>query len=396
MRLSVLHRWVDIAETGYKLDSSAAENERTLSGPLAAGAHKPCSIHALAKAVRLAVMILGMSSPVEIASRLPLADAPVPIGGPQLLVLDSGVIYDDIVHHLRRPGRSHVLVRSAQAGATRLLAGDHVYDEVYDRLDGHERRRVAREEVRECFERVYLPHMRFVSAPRWPVADRVLPVACADPDDVQTASLALLLAPSLVFAVDRHLVDAGFGRAEDWLRLAWQADELLGHDGTLFLTWLGLRSAVSWGFRASRRVARGIGPVEIAAGLLLSAGMYAVAPSTTRALVGHVERTGKTLGQIASYTAAGVAHVAKESGERHEALTAASVAPDPVVGVAERLARQLATRNAVMPLPQLISAAGVETDAAVAALEATPAFVFDGRGWQLGRRRLPRGRELTE
>lgn len=340
-------------------------------------------------------MIVHVPNPAVIPPGVSPLSASVPLGGPQLVVLDSGVIYDDIVHHLRQPGRSHVLLRSAQAGATRLLAGDHVYDEVYDRLDGYERRGVTREEVRGCFERVYLPHLRFVAAPRWPVADRVLPVARVDPDDVQTASLALLLAPSLVFAVDRHLVDAGFGRAEDWLRLAWQADELLGYDGTLFLAWLGVRSAVSWIYAASRRTTQGLGPVEIGAGLVLAATMYVIAPSPTRTLATHIERAGKTLGRIAGYAAAGVAHVARHSGERHDALIAASVAPEPVVGVAERLARQLAITNAAVPLVQLASVTGVNANTAVAVLDANPAFVFDGQGWQLGRRRLPRGRELV-
>ena len=63
---------------------------------------------------------------------------PIPLTGPQLVVVDTGVLYNDIVYRLRKD-RQTVLERAAAMGAVRLLAGSHVYDEMYDSLTGFSR-----------------------------------------------------------------------------------------------------------------------------------------------------------------------------------------------------------------------------------------------------------------
>lgn len=320
----------------------------------------------------------------------------MPFGGPQLIVLDSGVIYDDIVHRLRRPEKSCVLVTSAQSGAVRLLAGDHVFDEIYDSLDGHERRGISRRDLIACFERVYLPHLRFVATPLWPIPERVVRVAAADPDDVQTAMLALLLAPSLVLAVDPHLVEAGFGRAEGWLTLAWQSDELLGYDGLLFLSGLAARAGARWLSGRARAIVTEMRTSEILLGALLGLGLHLVAPAASRTIASAVERGAQVTGLAAGYMLLGVGQIATESGQRHGSLSAASVAPDPRFRTISRIARHLATVDAAVPLRHLAELTGMELSSTAALLDAHPAFVFDGSAWQIGRRRLPRGRELPE
>jgi hypothetical protein len=341
------------------------------------------------------IMIAHVPSTITIPPPVSSLSASVPFGGPQLIVLDSGVIYDDIVHRLRCPEKSCVLIRSAQSGATRLLAGDHVYDEIYDSLDGHERRGIARRDLIECYERVYLPHLRFVATPLWPVPDRVLPVAADDPDDVQTAMLALLLAPSLVFAVDPHLVRAGFGRAEDWLTLAWKADELLGYDGVLFLTGLAARAGARWLNKRARAIAAELRGPEIVLGVLLGLGLHLTVPAASRTVATTVERAVRAASVAAGYTMLGVGQIAGQSGQAHGGLSAASVAPDPTLSTINRIARHLAMVDATVPLEQLAEVVSMEQLSTAALLDAHAAFVFDGNGWQLGRRRLPRGRELA-
>lgn len=320
---------------------------------------------------------------------------PVPFGGPQILVLDTGVLYDDIVYRLRYPGRRGVLVGSAHAGATVLLAADHVYDEIYDSVTGHERRGFSRGDVVSCFERIYLPYLRFVAMPAWPVRTRVLAVGAADPDDAPTAALGLLVAPSLVFAVDPHLVNAGFGRAEDWLALTWLADDLLGYDGTLLVTAIAARAVGQRASHASRALVADLRPAEVAAGVAVGLAMVATAPRLTGAVSDAAQRAVRQFGRAASVIATAVAQVAAERGRRTAQLHAGSVVPDLPLGPAERLARLLAVTHEPILADILAAAVQQPTGLVSEVLSGHPAFINAGRGWQLGRRRLPRHRELA-
>jgi hypothetical protein len=327
----------------------------------------------------------------------PIASAhpvPVPFGGPQMLVLDTGVIYNDIIYRLRNPNGRGALIGSAKAGSTVLLAGEHVYDEVYDSLTGHERRGFSRAAVVSCFERIYLPHLRFVSMPAWPVPRRVVPVGVVDPDDAPTAALALLVAPSLVFAIDPHLVDAGFGRAEDWLSLTFQADELLGCDGTLLMAGLGVRGLGRGVASAARWFVNDLRPIDVAAGAAAALGLILMAPRAADTVLGGAQRAGRGLGHVAGEVAMVMAQIAAQRGKNTAALHAASVTADLPAGLQARLARHLAPQTAPMSAEHLALALGLDFESVIEALAEHPAFIHNGHGWQLGRHRLPRGREL--
>lgn len=316
----------------------------------------------------------------------------LPIGGPQLLVLDSGVIYDDIVHRLRHPQKRGVLIGSSRRGTTRLFSPDHVFDEIYDRLDGHERRGVTREAVVACFEDLYLPHIRFVRLSASPMPARVVPVATVDPDDAPTASLALLLAPSLVFAVDRHLVDHGFGCAEDWLQLAWHADELLDYDGALVLTaiaWRGLGRRAS---ATARWLTQDLRVSELAAGMMLGAALIVLAPQIVQRATITTERAGKGVAQLARGAAIAGARVLNERSRRATQLHTASVTADTPPGVANRLTRELALADGPLSSDDLAANVGQPSREIEQLLLNHSAFVHTGTGWQLGRWRAPRGR----
>jgi hypothetical protein len=324
---------------------------------------------------------------------LPAALA-VPLGGPQVLVLDTGVIYNDIVRRLRNPGKPGVLLGSARKGATVLLAADHVYDEVYDSLrKAHARRAVTHEAVTACFEREYLPQLRFVSMPLWPLSPRVLRVGVRDADDAPTASLALLVAPCLVFAIDRHLVDAGFGVAEQWLTLAWEADDLLGYDSALLLSALGARALWQQTVRAVRWFTDDLSPREVLAGAALAALTIAAAPRIAEAVDDTVRRAGGGMLRASGTIAATVTHLAVERHERAGHLTAASVAPE--WSTTALVARRLVVSRDPLDAADVAMALHRPLLEVLATLHGHRAFVRTNRGWQLGRHRLPRGRELA-
>jgi hypothetical protein len=265
----------------------------------------------------------------------------IPLGGPQLLVLDSGVIYDDIVYGLRHE-RETVLVSSARAGATRLFAAPHVYDEIYDHLDGHERRGVTRETVIARFESLYLPLIRFVDATCERPHPRAMPVWDADPDDGPTAELAVLLAPCVVLAVDPHLVDAGFGR-DDWLTQVWSARELLGLDTVLLVSGNAVKVAGQRVLAGIRWFLDGLTPEEIAAGVAFGVVATALLPASAHTAIDAAAR--RTVGVAGELTAGGLsagAQFLRARTERGVELQAASVGADPVASPEQQLARRLA------------------------------------------------------
>jgi hypothetical protein len=109
---------------------------------------------------------------------------PLPLLGPQVLVVDTMVLYDDIVRRLRHNQPRTALIESVNRRATRLFAASHVYEEMYDHIGGFQRRAVERSEVLRVFEEVYLRACRFVETPQGELHPRVLPVAEADASDV--------------------------------------------------------------------------------------------------------------------------------------------------------------------------------------------------------------------
>jgi hypothetical protein len=327
------------------------------------------------------------------AAQHPRPLLPLPFGGPQLLVLDTGVIYNDIIYRLRQPARRGVLIGSATAGTTVLLAADHVYDEMYDSLTGHERRGFARDEVVACFERLYLPHLRFVTMPRGRVPKRA--GAVTDTDDVPTAVLAILVAPSLVFAIDPHLTRAGFGRPDDWLSLTFQADELLGYDGTLLIAAIAARRLGRSLASAAQWLASDVRPADVLAAVALALGVTMLAPRAADGLATGAQRATRGFGHVSAEAAIVFGQLAVERSERTIALRAASVVPDKPASVAARLARHLAVTRAPLSTIALAQSTALDQALVTEVVATHPAFDYDGSGWQLGRRRLPRAREVT-
>jgi hypothetical protein len=321
----------------------------------------------------------------------------LPLLAPHVLVVDTMVIYDDIVRRLRHNQSRTALVESAKRRATRLFAGSHVYEEMYDHIGGFERRSVERDEVLRVFEDVYLRVCRFVDTNQGERHPRVVPVAEVDESDVPTAELALLLAPCDVLTRDPHLLDAGFGTS-NWLARVFEAEELLGVDGATLAMMLLAGEAGKHLVQTLRAVVGSTGdllrtsePVRLmAAGV--SGALMAYLSMLDPAVIGGELRQGALGIGKAGLVAA---QIAAEPARRRSVMHSTSVQPNVPASSAERIARLLIPGP--LATEQIATQLWLPIEAVKRTLEVHPSFVSSGGRWSVGSLRAPRERtrELT-
>lgn len=322
---------------------------------------------------------------------------PLPLLGPHVLVVDTMVLYDDIVRRLRHNQPRTALVESVNHRATRMFAASHVYEEMYDHIGGFERRSVERSEVLRVFEEVYLPVCRFVETPQGDLHPRVVPVAEVDESDVPTAELALLLAPCDVLTRDSHLLDAGFGTG-NWLTRVFEAEELLGVDGATVAMMLLMGDA---GKRLGEAVYEAVSPlIDL---LRTSEPARIVAAGIGGALLAYLSLLEpEVIGRLLRQSAVGIgkaglvtAQIAAEPARRRNALHSTSVSPDETISSVERIARLLVAEP--LDSERIARLLIMQPEAVSRTLEHHPSFVHTGGTWGVGRLRAPRNltRELT-
>jgi hypothetical protein len=315
-----------------------------------------------------------------------------PLGGPQLGILDTNTIFNDVIYQLRHGREEGAMIGSARAGAVGLLASSHVYGEVHRRAPSQERRGFSTGQILGLFERRYLPHIRFVDVAGLPLGARATAVLEADPDDLPTAQLALTLAPCHVYTDDPDLTDAGFGQQRNWLRLIHSSDRAMKVDQSALL----LAELVRWGWRRAapwtERQLREIGPMEVllggAIGLLVLSALPASGLARLERTIEAGERFIAGAGELGASAGLGLlGERARQTGYLAQSLVPA----DPAPGIEARLARELAARGP-LGLVDLSAAAATTREEAEPILARLPCFVSEGSGWQLGRRLQPRPR----
>lgn len=286
-----------------------------------------------------------------------------PFGGPQLGLLDTNTIFNDVVYQLRHERQTGAMVASSRAGAIRLFASSHVYGEVYRRAPTQERRGFSATQVLELFEERYLPQIRFVDVEGLPSGARARAVEAADPDDLPTAQLALALAPCHVYTDDPDLTEAGFGRERNWLGLIRSAERAMQVDQTMLL----LAELARWGWRKVApwidRQIRETGPAEVMLGGTIGLLVLSALPAAGQARLGE----------------------AIEAGERFLAGAGEIGAPS-IEGV---LARELASKGPLR-VAELAQTSGVTIEEVATTLNRLPCFVAEPSGWVLGRHLPPR------
>jgi predicted nucleic acid-binding protein len=135
------------------------------------------------------------------------------------MVVDANVLRDELLRTVRKDDRT-ILCNAANGGVLRLFCAEHVIEEVERHAAGWAlSKHVDPASVRDVWEATYLPLLRVVAIPAGlttsieneglsVLADPASPYG--DPDDVPTATLALLLAAPLL-SRDRNPLRAVYG-----------------------------------------------------------------------------------------------------------------------------------------------------------------------------------------
>jgi predicted nucleic acid-binding protein len=309
-----------------------------------------------------------------------------PLGGPQLGVLDTNTIFNDLLYQLRCGREAGALIRSAREGAVRLFATINVLEEVRRRAVTQERRGFSVDEILTLFESCYLPETRFVDVTGTTIGPRAHVVGQADPDDLPTAQLALLLAPCHVYTDDPHLTNAGFGEARNWLSLAQTAERAMQVDRTV----LAIVESTKWAWRKMRpwveRNFRELRPTDVMLGGALGLTLLAVLPPAGHAkLEQAINGGGRLLAGAGEVTTSAGLGLLGERARYGGYLAQTAVAPETPSTLEQRLAREVALRGPLQAA-ELGNALGADVATIDTLLKSRPCFFRDQQGWWLGQR----------
>ena len=142
------------------------------------------------------------------------------------VVVDANVLRDELLR-MARTGQRTILANAVNSGVLRLFCAAHVVDEVDEHFsEWAEEKGLDPAEVQRVWESTYLPLLRCVDVPDGLTApaetERLAVLGDAlsqygDPDDVPTATLALLLGAPLL-SKDKNALRAVYGDAFDYDR----------------------------------------------------------------------------------------------------------------------------------------------------------------------------------
>lgn len=310
-----------------------------------------------------------------------------------VVVLDTKAVINSACHRVRRgaPGRLEQAILLHPLGLVPLFAPRHVIEEVDEHVVGR-----ALEEgldpaaVARVWNEQLRPHIHVVDLEiRDHLDPRLRGVLAADPDDLPTAALALLVAPAVVFTDDADLVDNGFASRAWWTKAAGDVLIIAMADGQVLGVIIGVGTTVTgigYGTAAVVRAVRRAPLMTVTVAVAVLTGAWLL---VRRYPPGRLRAAFKEVG-----AAAGTAW--REMQESRQAAAArlpwVPIPPGRAPTLEERCARILARitgtlsaaevheqlhRDTAHPAP---SVAEVR-----AALRGHRAFVQVGRGrWQLG------------
>lgn len=315
----------------------------------------------------------------------------VHVGEPIPAILDTNVILRDMEHWVRR-GKPTFLWLAGRAGTIRLFASKQVSDEIAEHLVAFAKKRnLSASVLASLWRDHYAPHIRFVDAGQLQVEDpRVRAVAVRDPDDVPTAVLALMLAPSLVLSDDRKDLVAPGIAAPDWFGAVRFGMVVVRGDALLTAVWVfgvlgveGVRAAARQGSRLIRT------PLGFF-GFLLAAALL-TRTLRSRSLSGE---TMKQFKEVAGRALLGGLRVMAEREQGIRDLDQVAVGPPEECSLARSICRELGLARVPLSRTKLVEALRLHGFGGRALhtevrelLESNPAFVeVSPRRWELGRR----------
>jgi predicted nucleic acid-binding protein len=161
-----------------------------------------------------------------------------------VMVVDTKAAINSACYRVRtgHPGLLERAIQLRHLGLVPLLAPRHVLEEVNEHLAAR-----AREEgldpdaVTQIWTQQLRPHIRVVDlAIRDHLDPRLRGVLADDPDDLPTAALALLVAPTVILSDDHDLVDHGFAGQTAWTQAAGDVLIVATADGQLVSGFAGV------------------------------------------------------------------------------------------------------------------------------------------------------------
>jgi predicted nucleic acid-binding protein len=186
------------------------------------------------------------------------------------VVVDANVIRNDLLR-VTRTGQRTMFVSAANYGVLRVFCAQHVFDEVEEHLsDWAAQGGVRLDDARRVWAETYVPLLRVVDVPQGltsrteqkrldVLGDRFS--GLGDPDDVPTATLALLLGAPLMSADRRPLTAVYGGRLDydghvQWLRWLRATGNLGALDKMERLSQVAVVSTANAAYRGLRALAQ--------------------------------------------------------------------------------------------------------------------------------------------
>ena len=323
------------------------------------------------------------SRSVDIARLMP--DVVMPV------VVDANVLIEDVLRYADAKGSS--LLRAAFLGSARLYATEAILDEVDEHLPEVAAKKARDVDgLRAMFRQAYLPYIRLVDVGDLSSGDeRVKALELEDPDDVDAAKLAILLAPSFLLTCDRDLLRHGLGVIfePNEGRTGWTFGAVALQDRGLIIGVItgGTGSVMGVGYAGALAVdaIKSIRNNErlMLAGLVLLAGLAILLAVSPRARARAVE-LADTFTDAAGAIARAVGTAIEWSEEARQILALNAIQRPVADGDLERLARTLAISRPGVTLVELADTVSDVADLE-AVLTSSRMFVQVAPGrWALG------------
>lgn len=176
----------------------------------------------------------------------------------------------------------------ARGGVINLVTAEHLDSKVYERLPDACRNTRTGVVATEAYETTLRPLLRLAAVGELMLDDpRVGAVELVDEEDRAVAQLAVLLAPSMVLTMDKHLIAAGLG-VREWadalfkLKHIAEIDDLVWGttSGAVLAATLSIHGVIEFGRLLARSpIARGLTVGALLSAVCFTATSYAPCPA---------------------------------------------------------------------------------------------------------------------
>lgn len=313
------------------------------------------------------------------------------------VIADANALISDSMRSTR--GLPCIMPTLARGGVINLVTAEHIDSKVYERLpDACRNTRTGVAAATEAYETTLRPLLRLVAVGELMLDDPLVgAVELVDEEDRAVAQLAVLLAPSMVLTMDKHLIAAGLGIRE-WADALFKLKHIAEIDDLVWGTASGASLAATLSIHGVIEFGRLLARSPIALGLTVSALLSAVLfyRNQIRALPGRVREHA---GPVLDTAAVKANDLFERQHAMHRLIEPALVLPHPDEVLEAMVARVLIQRRDPLPgghvhaqLPYSWRE-GYDVEDVMDVLRSEPPFrLVRGRGWALGRPAVPGSR----